>query len=253
MSADGDDFHALLRSVRSMGSELSSLRSSAQQLARLDQDDSVSDEKKKLFQERLTPEQRRERSRSAWARSATSRDDLKGTKFASNKRAIESVEEPLDINKAAKAVKKRSPAFSFGSRPKPLSDTGDLDVEVPAPTRYTVQVDYLSTLSRARSCVIRPPSAPAKPPQTELTEPSPPGEQGVEVIEIEEVVALGGRSFARAPRFPPSAAPAVPASAADPAGAEGLLDVARAEEALRAHTPSAVMRPAPAPRNDRSP
>ncbi|RYG64637.1 hypothetical protein EON64_13565, partial [archaeon] len=187
MIVECDDFQDLLQSVRSLGNELSSLKNNAKKLVQLDDESGESEKKHSL--EKLTPAQRRERSRSAWARSTTARDNTVGTRLA-EKRSIGSigtVSPTLNITQATNAVKKRSPAFSFGARSKALSDMGDLDVEVPAPTQYEVQVAYLSTLSRTRSCVMRPPSARLPQPEAEAAREGE-GEE-VEVIEVEEVVS----------------------------------------------------------------
>lgn len=144
----------------------------------------------------LSTEEKRNRSRSAWARSTT----VSG--FNPATRTEGSIDSAFEISKADRYAKVRPPSFTMGSRSK-LSERC-------APSSgpmYNYSVDVLSSKKRPRSSVFsktsRPLSAPS--PQTELkpetVDEGGESEHEYEIVEMEFMIP-SGYSFGNAQRFP---------------------------------------------------
>lgn len=239
MEESSDNIFELKAKMNSLGAALSSIQRGTKALLALDGDDEALSpaEKRKA----LNPEERRLRSKSAWARSTLSSDrNVVGTK-----RLLGSsdVVDPMKVTKADGLRRKRSPAYSFGYK-RPMSTEQSEYTDTPGPSAYDVKDYQLSTTSRTKGGKL--PTARRDAQKMEIDGQDPcshadtaadPETNSEVVVTYEEVTAAGGHSFGRQRRFkePMAATAATGSEHAD------TLDIVKATDSLRPHIPTAVM------------
>lgn len=216
----------------------------------------------------LTDEQKRQMSKSSWARSTLSsertlsRSTNGGGVIAGMKRGhnevVDNTVDSVLVSKADRARRKQSPAYSFGYR-RPVKDEAESVAGLPHPMTYHVKEDLLSTRSRTKGGKF-----PLSARNTDAVDGIPSsiisagdamvGSHG-DIPETEEVVmdyiTDGGHSFGKADRFKQtnSTRLATEANQGDKADVSeiALLDVERARDATRPHVATAIIRNPTAP------
>ncbi len=187
------------------------------------------DTKKSVHRRNLSQEEKRQTSKSAWARSRT---PIAASVVPNPTAGGEQLEEHL--SKADKATRVKTPSYSFGIANSCSHNNCEKPHPTPGPTSYVVNEDMLSTRSRLQA-----PSFPKCKRQSEQTldddlYPALPDDQKTKekVISVE----TKGVRFGKASRFP---AHVNKTSATD----NGDIDIIKPKKYCQPHVPGVIMAP----------